>query len=182
MADCRHETNFSQRNWVLHPDHYSGNLRRSNQTNFNSLSLFLNYGNLSARIAARPPVLDGFTLRDAVGGAMLNYSASPTIRNCIFTNNVGDFGGAMRNSGASPLVVNCAFVNNSAVRAAGRVYCSQKAMPLSSTVCLPIMPPTFAAGHGVYSSDVHLINCTVVNNFAFASGGGLYCQSPPMKS
>lgn len=63
-------------------------------------------------------VIDGFTIRNgfsAQGSALLVKSASPTIKNCVFYNNVGTVSaGAVRCKAASPRFENCTFVANSA--------------------------------------------------------------------
>lgn len=63
-------------------------------------------------------VIDGFTIVGAYSnqGSVLNLrSASPTIKNCIFVNNVAvTSGGAIRCKNASPTFINCTFYGNSA--------------------------------------------------------------------
>lgn len=89
-------------------------------------------------------VLDGFTIRDgtgnfdvlgndsrSLGGGMLNNAAnggtsSPTIRNCLFTNNTAVFGGGIfdhgQNTGnASPVIINCIFAFNTATGGGGAI-------------------------------------------------------------
>jgi hypothetical protein len=53
----------------------------------------------------------GFPLRKARGSAMYNYSSSPTIRNCIFSKNVGFYGNTY-NLTSSATFTNCVFVQN----------------------------------------------------------------------
>lgn len=89
-------------------------------------------------------VIDGFTIRDAnadfdllgndnrsLGGGMLNNGpnggvCTPTIRNCLFTNNTALFGGGIfdhgQNAGnASPVITNCIFMNNTATGGGGAI-------------------------------------------------------------
>lgn len=66
-------------------------------------------------------VLEGFTVTGANRGlsidsyttGMFNNGSSPTIRNCIFSDNIGFYGGGMLNyHGSNPTVTNCTFNNN----------------------------------------------------------------------
>ena len=85
-------------------------------------------------------MLDGFEIRDAndprtptnnegLGGGILNNggagaSCSPTIRNCVITNNRAGFGAGIFNSGydggnANPRIENCIITNNHAYQGGG---------------------------------------------------------------
>ncbi|MHC4624050.1 MAG: S8 family serine peptidase [Planctomycetota bacterium] len=62
-------------------------------------------------------VVEGFTItsgRAAFGGAVQIIEASPTLKNCVFTENTADFGGAVASQRASPTVTNCLFTRNTA--------------------------------------------------------------------
>jgi hypothetical protein len=69
-------------------------------------------------------VLDGFTMTRGFaheGGGMLNdWTSSPTIRNCVFSDNTGqDSGGGMANGGTVFEMENCQFLRNWARSGAG---------------------------------------------------------------
>jgi len=68
-------------------------------------------------------IIDGFTITGgytAHGTGMFFTSTSPTIRNCIFSDNIASVsGGAVRCKGSSPRFINCTFVNNSAPTGGG---------------------------------------------------------------
>ncbi|HMU11321.1 MAG TPA: T9SS type A sorting domain-containing protein [Ferruginibacter sp.] len=89
-------------------------------------------------------ILDGFTIRDghanfdllgndsrSLGGGILNNAAnggtcSPTIRNCLFTNNTAVFGGGIFDHGqnggnANPVITNCIFTQNTATGGGGGI-------------------------------------------------------------
>jgi hypothetical protein len=89
-------------------------------------------------------ILDGFTISGgnanfdltgndsrSLGGGMLNNAAnggtcSPTIRNCLFTNNSALFGGGIFDHGqnggnASPVITNCIFIQNNATGGGGAI-------------------------------------------------------------
>jgi hypothetical protein len=120
-------------------------------------------------------ILDGFVITggnpEKFGGGMYNGNSSPTIKNCLFTNNAGvamvnsdsnpnltnctfanNPNGAMSNFGSSPTLINCAFVSNTGPAMSNNAYESE--------------------------SSPKLINCSFLTNtggFAFSSyanGGG----------
>jgi predicted outer membrane repeat protein len=75
----------------------------------------------SGRDIDNSAILDGVTLSGALNGAVRNGDASPTFRNCTFSNNrISGDGGAFHNGGGSPTFVDCRFANNVADGAFGR--------------------------------------------------------------
>lgn len=109
-------------------------------------------------------VIEGFTIVNgntnaslSYGGAILCSQASPTIRNCIFKNNIGgQWGGALdvRNASASnrTKIINCTFVGNSASGGGGAV--------------------------STFKSAPIFINCTFYNNSAGSFGGAIALGTP----
>jgi predicted outer membrane repeat protein len=103
------ETSAAQRDPKLYPTILSGEARDVALLSDNLAYLFNNQGNVIETRADRTAVLDGFTLRRAAKAAILNRTASPTIRNCIFEENAG----AVENTNnATPLLVDCIFRRN----------------------------------------------------------------------
>jgi len=104
-------------------------------------------------VGADDALLDGFIVQGGRGvdtGGMLNNAVSPTIRNCIFRDNiVSDFGGAMRNNnGAAPAIINSIFYNNHAGIHGGAII-NDSASPT-------------------------IIGCTITQNFAEFRGAGIF--------
>jgi hypothetical protein len=121
-------------------------------------------------------ILDGFTITGAnanfdlvgndnrsLGGGMLNNAAnggacSPTIRNCLFTNNTALFGGGIFNHGqnggnANPVITNCIFAFNTANQGGGGI-------------------DNF--GYNGNASPV-ITNSIFYNNTAVSRAGAIYC-------
>jgi predicted outer membrane repeat protein len=117
---------------------------------YNSQSLALN----------NTAILDGFTITGGnanntsevtkwLGGGMLNYSSSPTVKNCYFIDNSALDGGALTNyTSSSPKIINCAFVENQSNRYGGGIY--------NYSNCSPTVT-----------------NCTFTNNSANDKGGAI---------
>ncbi|UCF44105.1 MAG: DUF4982 domain-containing protein [Planctomycetota bacterium] len=84
-------------------------------------------------------VLDGFIITagnangsgaDANGGGMYNDTGSPTVTNCMFSNNLAYCGGGMCNySNSSPTVTNCTFSGNSATSSGGGIMNNLNSKP-----------------------------------------------------
>jgi len=119
-------------------------------------------------------VVDGFTFRggysgEGSGAGIYMDMVGPTIRNCVFENNVG---GAMSCWFASPLVTNCKFIGNT-YYSGGALYCYSSSPTL--TGCL-FDGNSAQQGGAIYYSDgssALLTNCTFVNNSA-NYGSGIY--------
>ena len=134
-------------------------------------------------------ILDGFTITNgydpASGGAILCSSVrglvSPTIQNCIITNNrAGDDGGGIMCSVASPTIRNCIITRNIAeVWEGGGIRCRACTGAILDN-CL-ITENSAGYGGGIGSSgdnflppgDVIVSNCTFSGNSA-ACGGAVY--------
>lgn len=99
-------------------------------------------------------VFSGFTINggnadsgwpDNEGGGMRNFNSSPTVTNCIFTENSAHYGAGMANSNSNPIVSHCIFINNWA-----EVQCS---------------------GMWNGGSNPTVTSCTFSNNFGSSSEG-----------
>jgi hypothetical protein len=134
----------------------------------------------------RAAVLEGFTITNGFadfsngGGVDIGLSTSPTIRNCVFLNNVSEgLGGGMAVRGqCTPLIDRCTFINNSAIA----VQESSEGGGLSlfflspATVTNCVFIDNFAdygGGLGCGLSDGTIVNCLFVGNTAAVGGGGV---------
>ncbi|AQT68805.1 nitrous oxide reductase family maturation protein NosD [Anaerohalosphaera lusitana] len=153
----------------------------------------------------RSSVIDGITITNGyeqqVSGIFVMNDCSPTIKNCIFTQNSGAYAGAMGvASDANPLIIGCVFVDNKASDAAAmKVF--ERGNPviinckflgnsagdggavLAIDAKLQIVNSLFSANSAQYGgalsvirSELEIINCTIYNNKA-SVGGGIYCYS-----
>ncbi|MHC4588093.1 MAG: right-handed parallel beta-helix repeat-containing protein, partial [Planctomycetota bacterium] len=130
-------------------------------------------------------ILEGFTItggdasgggEDGYGGGMYNYNSSPTVANCVFSDNRANHGGGMFNwEYSSPTVTDCAFMNNSALNQGGGMH--------NSVSCDPTVANcTFSGnmadlGGGMCNTDSCIptvTNCTFSGNTADSSGGGMF--------
>ncbi|MBC8205113.1 MAG: hypothetical protein H8E87_06350, partial [FCB group bacterium] len=74
-------------------------------------------------------VLEGFTISgghvslEEIGGAILCYQSSPTIRNNILTSNYAYLGGGIGSVGGAPVIENNIIYENTAERGGG-IYCT----------------------------------------------------------
>jgi len=133
-------------------------------------------------------VLSGFTVTNGqsnYGGGIACFNASPTITNCIITENdakiVGAFdglGGGIYCDASAPIIRNSIISKNSASQYGGGIAVENGSSPniTDSTI---IENSTSIGGMGVYSRDgtLSLTNCTIQDNFSSStagSGGGIY--------
>ncbi|MEQ1746214.1 MAG: HYR domain-containing protein [Saprospiraceae bacterium] len=118
-------------------------------------------------------VLDGFTITGGAGGAngggMFNQYASPTVKNCVFSENSALQGAGMYNLFASPTVTNCIFSEN-ICDGPGLQYGAGMANEFSSptvTNCLFSNNVAGISGSGMHNgenSDPLVLNCTFSGN------------------
>lgn len=168
------ETALAQRDPAAHLTLLSGSLGliSGNKADPNSQHLFNNNGNYQNGVCDRSAVLDGFTLSGASQEAMINTKASPTIRNCIFQENLGS---AISNSADSnPLIANCQFLNNRGRSGAG-VFCNGGSVTIENSLFAGNAADYHGAVHIQYAtSPASITNCTFANNTAAASGAAIY--------
>ncbi len=132
--------------------------------------------------------LDGFTitagnadapntepLEQRRGGALVNLTGSPTIRNCsIVGNSTRVAGGAVFNSFSDPTFENCVFADNRAVGSNGGALRNNNSNP-TFTDCEFRNNFAFQNGGGMLNSPNSspiITGCTFINNTAQLSNGG----------
>ena len=129
-------------------------------------------------------IIEGFTITNGYsgsgvdyyhGGGMYNVNSSPTLTDCIFTNNIAtNWGGAMCNYGSSPTLTTCTFTDNTADNGGG----IQNASFSNPTLTDCIFTNNIAANRGGgmrndYDSNPTLTTCTFTGNSATIRGGGM---------
>lgn len=129
-------------------------------------------------------LLDGFTITggaSTLGGGMYNFKASPTINNCVFTNNAaaanGGPGGAIYNRDASPAISHCIFSNNSAstinTGGGGAIWNSNSSPVISHCIFQNNTAKYGGAIYNYLTSDPIISNTVFAGNIAGADGGAI---------
>ena len=190
------ETLVSQRNSELYLTVLSGDLgAEGKEGNVYSVVTF--------KQASAATVLDGFVISGGYangdkptghparcGGGLFNDgsngSSTPTIANCVFTNNNARDGGAVYNLGlagkSSPTFTNCIFKNNSADIDGGAVYNDGRQGGSSSPVfdnCrfednMASYGAAIFIGEGNNDCNFEVRKCVFQRNAAYLWGGGIY--------
>lgn len=152
-------------------------------------------------------ILDGFTIRDAnanfdlvgndnrsLGGGILNNGqngglCTPTIRNCLFTNNSALFGGGIFDHGqnggnASPLISNCIFISNTATGGGGAIdnfgYNGNASPTITNSIfynntATDRAGAMYCWGGGGGNASPVILNSVFINNSSF-DGGAIVCD------
>ncbi len=122
-------------------------------------------------------LLEGFTITGGnaeIGGGMLNIGSSPTVIDCIFTDNhAGDRGGGMYNRQGTPNIIGSTFAGNSAVEMGGGMF-NFRASPTVTACLFTQNSSNKGAGMRNYlNSHATVINSTFSYNHAGEEGGGM---------
>ncbi len=130
-------------------------------------------------------ILAGFTITGGTGtpdsygqlcgGGMRNESSSPTVTNCIFTNNSAEFGGGLFNYAGSAKVSDCSFKNNTVSHWGAGLYNNDSSPTVTNCTFSGNTATEF--GGGMYngnSSNPTVSDCNFSENSAGSSAGGMY--------
>jgi len=108
------------------------------------------------------------------GGGMLNYeNANPTVTNCNFGENSADFGGGIYNHFSNPTVTNCFFSNNAGNIDGGCIHNFNSNPTVINCVFRGNTAYDYGGGMANWYSRPVLTNCTLTGNPAY-TGGGIY--------
>ncbi len=132
-------------------------------------------------------ILDGFAITSGCadgmghandGGGMFNENASPTVRNCIFSNNTADmYGGAIANQEYStPEISSCALFNNSGYNGGGIGNTDYSSPVIVNSIFESNTADGFGGGLFNYTAATEgpeIVNCCFFNNSASSNGGGI---------
>ena len=131
-------------------------------------------------------IVDNFTIKNGStvdGGAICcENSSSPTVTNCMFSDNKATFsGGAIYCTQSSPSITNCTFSGNSAgsYSSGGAICCCNSSSP--SIINCTFSDNSAGEGGAICSKNISnptIINCTFSGNSSTDySGGAINCAS-----
>ncbi len=155
------------------------------------------FGFIFGSFESNNSILEGLTVTNGyglayyganAGGAIYCEASSPTIRRCIFKNNMNDKtnnteGGAIATYWSQPLIEDCKFYDNEArLGGAIRIFGSGGA-PVIIRNCM-FWSNSADKGGAIdnYYGKVKLINCTIADNSAPNGGGVYYEGSDPLNA
>jgi len=129
-------------------------------------------------------VVDGFTICngnvDGEGGGIYCWGSSPTIANCIITDNVAGnhFGGFCAGSYSAPTVTNCIIKDNSATFGGGigTTFAWQPWLTIASCTITGNSAKA-TGGVGCVSGTMTLTDCTITGNHGDWQAGGVSCNT-----
>lgn len=122
-------------------------------------------------------VLDGFTITNFNSCGIYCYSSSPTIRNCIISNNTATYGGGIDcREYSHPNITKCVIRGNTSTTGGyggGGIFCNWGCDPKISNCVITSNSAAYRGG-GIYFRHfchLKLINCEISKNTAYDGGG-----------
>jgi len=141
-------------------------------------------------VGADGSILDGFTIRggyanfpqgrdtdEVSGGGMFNKNASPTIRNCTFSENIAIEGGGMYNENSMPTIMSCIFTHNQSWHDGGAMQ-NQNSTPTIINCIFSHNDVAKWYGSAIANfnrSSAFVSNCTFWNNSGCLFGPNTIC-------
>jgi hypothetical protein len=127
-------------------------------------------------------VLSGFTVKggkvtDNGGGILCIDGASPTIENCIITENEAKYGGGIACVNSSPTVSGCDIEANVSKSGGGGLYCSISSPKIKACSISNNQGGYYGAGVYLTGSSPTLASSLIVGNSAIYYGGGVWCSN-----
>ncbi|MFC1572520.1 right-handed parallel beta-helix repeat-containing protein, partial [Candidatus Eisenbacteria bacterium] len=147
------------------------------QNGFVADSLEEVYGGAILCRESSPSILDCvFSNNTAVlGGALGCRESSPDIVDCAFRGNLAVMGGALACSSATPKLLQCLFTENTADSLGGGVFLFESSAPMEFCV-LDSNTAAWGGAIALEASSPAITNCTLAHNWAVNTGGGLHCS------
>jgi hypothetical protein len=112
------------------------------------------------------------------GGGIYNNTSSPTVTGCTFANNLADYGGGIVNYSGNPKILDCIFIANTGQSRGGGVY-SQNGSPTVINCTFSGNTSPYGGGLVNYQSNSAITNCIFAANRGTSHGGGIwnnYCS------
>ncbi|HCO95095.1 MAG TPA: hypothetical protein DIU00_14275, partial [Phycisphaerales bacterium] len=129
-------------------------------------------------------ILKGFTVswgNADYGGGIRCDGTSPTITDCIITNNFAKFYGAgIDCSNSSPTIKNCTITNNQTAGSTaigGGINCENSSPVIENCLISYNFADNVGGGIACYNSNPTIFNCVIANNSAVYKSGGIDLDS-----
>lgn len=111
------------------------------------------------------------------GAGVTCNGTSPTIEDCIITNNFANFyGGGIDCYNASPTIRNCTITDNQTLGSSGiggGINCEQASPIIANCLISKNFANSVGGGIACFESDPTIFNCVIANNSALYLGGGI---------
>jgi parallel beta-helix repeat protein len=171
------ETSRDDRDWVNNVTTLSGDIDDNAVLDSNNSYHVVASNNCDANT-----ILDGYTItmgyadgpwaqyHDHGGGIRNRNSSSPTVDNCTFTDNYGQWGGCVYDRDSSPIVSNCTFVQNYALYGAG-IYDFNSSSTLTNCTFTANSANSGGGMVNATHSAVTIRGCSFTGNSAQLAGG-----------
>ncbi len=183
------ENLLTERNVVTNPTLLSCDIGTAGTSGDNCYHVFYHPDYMAVNLTTSA-LLDGFTITDGngdgpgayddYGGGMFNDENSPTVTNCIFSNNIAQKGGAIYNMSSSPTVSLCDFTSNSSGNG-GAIYNQEGVPNIESSTFLSNAATSGGWGGAIFNSSTNAVitACTFDSNTAGYAAGIVNSYSNP---